>query len=112
MLLDKQLDLIPVRTVQLVKLVQAEQIWNAKIVKLDTIKTKKVFLLVSNVFQADTKTRKARPSVSDVNMANMIQENGQQEMCRQCAKAVSIYTTTIGLRTCIYISSITHFTHL
>ena len=106
-LLDKQLELIPVRTVCQDKLVQVKQIWNAKIVKLDIIKTKKVFLLVSNVFQADTKTRKARPRVSNVELANMIKEDGQQEMCRRCAKTVS----TIVSSYITYLPS-THFTHL
>ena len=58
MLLDKQLELFPVRTVCLDKLVQVKQIWNAKIVKLDIIKMKKVFHPVSGVFQVNKQTNK------------------------------------------------------
>ena len=59
-LLDKQLELIPVRTVCLDKLVQVKQIWNAKIVKLDIIKMKKVFHPVSGVFRVSTQTNEQR----------------------------------------------------
>jgi len=63
---DKQLELIPVRTVCLDKLVQVKQIWNAKIVKLDIIKMKKVFHPVLGVFQVSTQTneqRTTKPSI-------------------------------------------------
>jgi hypothetical protein len=51
-LLDKQLELFPVRTVYLAKLVQVKQI--AQIVTLVSIKVNQVFHLVSNAFQVST----------------------------------------------------------
>ena len=72
MLLDKQLDLIPVRTVYLVKLVQAEQIWNAKIVKLDIIKTKKVFLHVLDVFQVNIRMKLEKQTAQNVALVSTV----------------------------------------
>ena len=56
---------------------------------LDIIKMKKVFHRVLDVFQVNTKMKKAKLSAKNVSRVDAMQENGQQEMHRQCAKNVS-----------------------
>ena len=97
-----------VRIAQQVSLARVQQIWNVKCVKLDIIKTNKVFHLVSNVFQDNTKMLKVTIHAQNVNKVDAILlEVYKQEIRRQCAKTVSSIDCFESTQQLLY----TFFTH-